>query len=214
MLVGKKICLLDDNILGYSDWESIFNELQNTNKPFQFKQGLDERLLTEHKCEVLANSRYDGDYIFAFDNITDKNIIIDKAKLLRKYVKKEQKIKFYVLCAFDRDNLYNEQFWISDIRNTFDRVFILAKFGFKPYIMRYIAYKNSKYYGTYVNLATWCNQPSIFWKLSYKNFVMKDNERKGGTSATLRYYEQTLGIFDDLVSVVPNDLKDMWKSSC
>lgn len=205
------ICLLDDNILGYTHWNSVFEELQASGKKFQFKQGLDERLLTDEKCEYLANSRYDGDYIFAFDNIIDKDIIINKARLLRNYIKKEQKIKFYVLCAYDRQGKYDEDFWLKDIKDTFERVFILAEFGFKPYIMRYEAYKNSNYYGTYVNLATWCNQPSIFWKLSYKEFVIKDNERKGGKSATLRYYEQVKNKFEYEFNVVPNTLKDLWK---
>lgn len=62
----KKICLLDDNVFGYSKWKDIFLELQSIGKPFQYKQGLDERLLTDEKCEMLFSSKYDGDYIFAF----------------------------------------------------------------------------------------------------------------------------------------------------
>lgn len=54
----KKICLLDDNILGSPHWKEIFQELQTTGKPFQYKQGMDERLLTDEKCEVLFSSKY------------------------------------------------------------------------------------------------------------------------------------------------------------
>ena len=43
----KKICLLDDNFLGCSNWEEMLKELQATGKKFQFKQGLDERILTD-----------------------------------------------------------------------------------------------------------------------------------------------------------------------
>lgn len=39
-----------------------------TKKPFQFRQGLDVRLLNDEKAELLARSRYHGDMIFAFDN--------------------------------------------------------------------------------------------------------------------------------------------------
>ena len=49
----KKICLLDDNILGCGNWRQIFKELIATNKPFKYKQGMDERLLTDEKCEIL-----------------------------------------------------------------------------------------------------------------------------------------------------------------
>lgn len=47
------ICLLDDNVLACRDWKSIFEELIATGKKFQFKQGCDERLLTDEKCEIL-----------------------------------------------------------------------------------------------------------------------------------------------------------------
>lgn len=192
----KKICLLDDNFLGCSNWEEMLIELQGTGKKFQFKQGLDERILTDKKCEMLFQSKYDGDFIFAFDDIGDKEVIENKAKLIKKYNKtKGQNVKFYVLCGYDREDKYDLTFWKKDIVDTFDRVFILAKYNFKPYIMRYNKYKESPLYGTYVNIACWCNQPSLFSNLSYKQFCEKDDLRKSkgqGLSATWRYYEELL----------------------
>lgn len=35
----KKICLLDDNFLGYGNWKQLLQELIATGKPFKFKQG-------------------------------------------------------------------------------------------------------------------------------------------------------------------------------
>jgi hypothetical protein len=46
----KKICLLDDNFLGCPQWKPMLNELISIGVPFKFKQGLDERLLTDEKC--------------------------------------------------------------------------------------------------------------------------------------------------------------------
>lgn len=80
----KKICLLDDNILGSPRWKEIFEQLQATDKPFQYKQGMDERLLTDEKCEVIFRSRYDGDYIFAFDNVEDYDLIEKKTSIVKK----------------------------------------------------------------------------------------------------------------------------------
>lgn len=74
----KKICLLDDNFLGCPQWKVLLQQLIDTGKPFKFKQGLDERLLTDEKCELLFNSNYDGDYTFAFDNIADYDLIHKK----------------------------------------------------------------------------------------------------------------------------------------
>lgn len=96
------ICLLDDNVLSCRDWKIIFEELNSTGKRFQFKQGMDERLLTDEKCEVIFNSNWIGDYIFAFDNIKDRRIVERKLQLMRKHTNIIP--KFYVFCAFNHDN--------------------------------------------------------------------------------------------------------------
>lgn len=56
----KKICLLDDNFLGCPAWKDILNELISLKRPFKFKQGMDERLLTDERCELLFSANYDG----------------------------------------------------------------------------------------------------------------------------------------------------------
>ena len=71
----KKICLLDDNFFGYLDWRPLLGELVATRKRFKFKQGMDERLLTPDIAKALFTSNYDGDFTFAFDNISDYDLI-------------------------------------------------------------------------------------------------------------------------------------------
>lgn len=197
-----KICLLDDNMFGCKSWKEVLSSLQNTRKPFQYKQGLDERLLTEEKAISLFSSRYDGDFIFAFDNFEDKKIIIEKLKLIRSvYKNRGQNIKFYVLCAFDRENKYDLSFWRTDLENTFKRIAILMKYNCLPYIMRYSEYNNSPIKGTYINLASWCNQPNFFKKKSYLNWCISDDKRKkektGKDSATIRYVKSLFQVFPD-----------------
>ena len=80
-----KICLLDDNFLGCAHWRPLLQELIDTGKPFKFKQGMDERILTDEKCRMLFNCNYDGDYTFAFDNVSDYDLIESKLQLIRKY---------------------------------------------------------------------------------------------------------------------------------
>lgn len=208
----KKVCLLDDNFLGCANWKDMMLELRELNKPFQFKQGLDERILTDEKCKLLFSSKYDGDYIFAFDNIADKNIVEQKARLIRKYNKSiGHNVKFYVLCGFDRQGKYDNDFWVQDVKDTFERIFILAKYNFKPYIMRFEKYKSSPLYGTYVNISCWCNQPSLFNNLSYKQFCEKDDLRKSGgkgTSATWRYFKELLNTnmeFEKYINIIPKN---------
>ena len=164
----KKICLLDDNILGCPKWREIFSELIATGKPFKFKQGMDERLLTDEKCEVLFNCKYDGEITFAFDKITDYDLIHEKLKMIRRHTKKQ--ITFYVLCGFDETGKYDENFWKQDIIDTFKRIELLLKYGCFPYIMRFNKYEESPYRGMYINLARWSNQRSFIKKKSLKEF--------------------------------------------
>lgn len=186
----KYICLLDDNILGYSGWKVIFEELNNTGKRFQYKQGMDERILTDEKCEIILNSNYLGDYIFAFDNIDDKDIIIKKLEMWNKHrrLKKGMTTKFYVFCGFDRNGKWDNEFWKQDLINTFERIKILMKYGCLPYIMRYKDYINSPFKGTYINMARWCNQPNFFKKKSYREFCEANQKRtKTVICSAMRY---------------------------
>lgn len=171
----KKICLLDDNFLSHPKWKDMLLLLQQTNKPFQFKQGLDERLLTDEKCELLFSSKYDGDFIFAFDNIADYDIIENKLQLIRKYTDKIP--KFYVFCGFDRNNKWDD-FWYQDIIDVFRRIQLLMKYKCIPYIMRFNRYVESPFRGIYVTVARWCNQPSIFKKKSFEEFCLMRSDSK------------------------------------
>lgn len=177
----KKICLLDDNFFGCPVWKDILTQLQDTKKPFQFKQGLDERLLTDEKCEMLFKSKYDGDYIFAFDNVADYELIERKLQLLRKYTDKYP--KFYVFCGFDREDKWNDNFWEQDIFDMFKRIELLMKYHCLPYIMRFNRYLESPYQGVYKTVAAWCNQPSFFKKKSLREF----GDASGKDSARNKY---------------------------
>lgn len=184
----KKICLLDDNFLGCSKWEEMLSELQATKRPFQFKQGLDERILTDRKCELLFKSKYDGDYIFAFDNVADYDLIKSKLELLRRYTDKIP--KFYCFCGFDRNDKWDLDFYRQDLWDLFKRIELLIEYHCLPYIMRFNRYMESPYQGIYVVLARWCNQPSFFKKLSLREFCIKDQTQYKKKCSTVRYMEQ------------------------
>ena len=180
----KYICLLDDNVLSCRDWKAIFEELNATGKRFQFKQGMDERLLTDEKCEVIFNSRWIGDYIFAFDNIKDVRIVRKKLELIRKHTDKIP--KFYVFCGFNHDapDTYTPEFWLNDIEALFARIKILIQNRCLPYVMRYKDYEKSQYRGMYITIARWCNQPSYIKKKSFREFVF---DTKGQGDSAKRY---------------------------
>ena len=127
------------------------------------------------------------DLIFAFDNIEDQEVIKEKLKILRKYMPTKT-MKFYVFCGFDREQKYTQEFFKQDLLDTFERIRILMKHKCLPYIMRHKNYLMSPFEGTYVNLARWCNQPGIFKKKSYEEFLELNKEG----SACRRYSKELL----------------------
>lgn len=177
------ICCLDDNVFACANWRDVFKELQATGKRFQFKQGCDERLLTDEKCEELfKKSKWIGDYIFAFDNYKDRDVIVEKLKLMRKHTNKV--CKFYCFCGYNHDaDIYDNEFWVRDLQELFQRIEILMRYGCLPYIMRHENYGKSPYRGMYITIARWCNQPSFFKKKSLREFCVAN----GINSSAYRY---------------------------
>ncbi len=194
-----KISLLDDNFFGCPQWRELLKELQATGKPFRFKQGLDERLLNDERCELLCQSKYDGHITFAFDNIADYSLIEKKLQLIRRHT--QHQFNFYVLCAYESQDA-------RDIENTFLRIQLLMQHHCTPYIMRYEKYRESAYRGMYITLARWCNQQSLFKKKSFREFChmcgensasvryAKEFERQHPEIAT-KYFDMKWGDFDE-----------------
>ena len=133
-----------DNFFGFDGWKDLLLELRATEKPFVFKQGLDIRLLDDDKAQLLFTSKYDGDFIFAFDDPQDAPLIEEKLLLICRYLDtKKRRVKFYVLCAFDRAGRYDENFWQRDLQSVLDRAELLKQYDCLPYVMRHKNYLNA-----------------------------------------------------------------------
>lgn len=200
----RKICLLDDNFLGASNAKEILEEIKLKNKSFTFKQGLDERLLTDAKCEMLFSSQYDGDYTFAFDKISDYPLIEEKLKMIRTHTD-AKKIKFYVLVGFESTDE-------TDIENAFKRIELLFRYQCLPYIMRYqnqneSPWKNSEFKGMYISLARWANQPNLIKKMSFREFCERNQALKktAGLCSTM----QSMREFEERFPVVAEKYFDI-----
>lgn len=165
----KRIYLWDDNFLAYHNWEYELDELAKTGRYFQFRQGLDVRLLTEKMADKLSKSKYYGDFIFAFDFLKDKELIDKKLKLWRKYSNKGTKL--YLFCAYNSTDY-------KDIADLFERIELIFKNNCLPYVMRYESYKISDYKGMYIQVARWANQQNIVKKMSFREFCNREQELK------------------------------------
>lgn len=161
-----RIYLWDDNFMasGEKIWNEVMDELQATGKRFQFRQGLDVRLMTRKKAARLAASKYYGDYIFAFDHIDPPtlNATMRGLDIWRETTNANTKV--YVLVGYDSQDIH-------DVVSMFLRIRLIMKRGCVPYIMRHENYNKSPYRKLYIHVARWCNQQAIFKKKSFAEFM-------------------------------------------
>lgn len=167
-----RIYLWDDNFMaaGEKIWNEVMDELQATGKRFQFRQGLDVRLMTHKKATRLAASKYHGDFIFAFDHIDPPTVKATMRGLhtWREHTNKSTKV--YVLCGFDSQD---EQ----DIFSIFHRIELLNTVGCLPYITRHENYNKSPYKRLITQIARWCNQPALYKKKSFMEYLTMPNNQ-------------------------------------
>ena len=192
------IYLWDDNFLASPYWEPLLDELIATKRPFQFRQGLDERLLAQHKrgedmARKLASANYHGDFIFAFDNWFDRKLIVRALKIWKHYCPKKE-TKFYLFCGFHQSENEYKKFQL-DIAEIFMRICVLMRYGCLPYIMRHEDYKKAPLPNIYVQIARWCNQPGFFrnlsfWQFCYKNQTFWEEHTLGREPSRLKTYEE------------------------
>ena len=183
----KKILLLDDNFLGYKDCVKLLTELINTGKSFCFKQGLDVRLLDTEKAEMLFSAKYDGKFLFAFDNLGEAQLIEEKLQMISRYLKKDE-ARFYVLCGYDYSGKYDVEFWKSDLKNTCKRLKMLKQYQCLAYIMRHEKYQESPYAKLYNDLAAYANQPQFFSKMQFTDFIRRRHKKVEASAFTLEEF--------------------------
>ena len=164
----NKIIFLDDNFLGYKDRLSELKRLYENNVKFCFKQGLDLRILDKECAEILFKCRYHKDFIFAFDNVKDYDIIEKKLQMVRNITDKQ--ITMYVLVGFDYDGKWDDAFWLKDFESIDRRCELLFRYNVRPYIMRYEKCYTSDYHRLYVEIARYFNQYNMSALMSFKEF--------------------------------------------
>lgn len=178
-LVRPYIYLWDDNFLAsdVSVWRPLLQRLIDSGRPFQFRQGLDERMLAqspygEEMALMLSKSKYHGDFIFAFDNWRDRDLI-ERALKIWKRNNPKKGTKFYLFCGFLQKKNDKKKFY-RDILELFQRIRVLMQYGCVGYVMRHQDYHNAPLANLYVQIARWCNQQQFykkmsFWEFSYRN---------------------------------------------
>jgi len=164
----KKVKFLDNNFLAYHKHKQILKELIENKIKFQFNQGLDMRLIDDENAELLSESNYQGEITFSFDDLKDKELIEKKLSIINKYIMKDWKFKFFL---YTHPNMEIKQ-------NLMERINWCKQNKVLPYLMRDESCFNSINKEVYTDLAAWCNQPALFKKMKFEQFLKKRHTSK------------------------------------
>ena len=175
----KKVKFLDNNILAYKEHMDVFRYLIDKKIRCEFNQGLDFRLINEENAEALSKLNYMGEYIFAFDDPKYEPLLEKQLKVIKKYISKDWKLKFYIYQAKD-----------MDIAQLIRRVEWCRANRCLPYVMRDINCWDSKEKNFYIDYAAYCNQPSFFKKMDFETFLYKRHKNQERINETLGIYNK------------------------
>jgi hypothetical protein len=147
----KYIELCDPNTLACKDWKDILQQLIDSKAYVDFNQGVDIRLMTEEKAEMLSRIKLKTVH-FAYDRYQDKKIIEPKFKTFRNVSGwGRSKVQVYVLTNFD-----------TTPSQDLERIYFLRSLDFSPYVMIYDKDHTEK--GSFVrHLQRWVNNRFLFW---------------------------------------------------
>lgn len=146
----KNIVLCDPNILACKEWKDLLQQLINSGACVDFNQGLDIRLMTDEKAEMLKQIKTKRLH-FAWDRYEDKEIILPKFKRFKEITnKRDRDLIVYVLCNFD-----------TTIEQDLERIYTLRDLGYWAYVMLYDKDNIPKRH-ILRKLQRWCNNRHIF----------------------------------------------------
>lgn len=158
----KYIQLFDPNTLACPDWKDILQQLADSKAYVDFNQGVDIRLMTEEKAEMLKKIKVKHVH-FAYDRYQDKKFIEPKFRTFREVTGwGRAKVSVYVLCGYD-----------TTMEQNLDRIYFLRSLDFNPYVMLYNKEHIPKGHELR-RLQRWCNNKIIFWSCPTFDEYMKN----------------------------------------
>ena len=159
----KEIKLLDPNLLACKDWKELMQQLIDSKSYIDFTQGLDIRLMTKEKVEMINKLKIKMIH-FAWDNYEFNTY--EKLKEFRPLLKfSDRKLRVYVLVNFN-----------TTLEQDLDRIYKLKELGYDPYVMVYDKDKLPRGH-ILKKLQRWVNNKFIF--RSCDNFDDYGKVKKG-----------------------------------
>ena len=173
----KKVKFMDNNILAYEKCNDELRKIIKMKLKCQFNQALDIRLIDDEKAKLISQINYLGEYTFSFDDINLKNLIEDKLKILKKYIPNDWKIKMFLYV--------NPK---MEIWETIKRIEWCRDNKILPYIMRDISCWKNMNHHFYVDISAYCNQPNIFKKMTFAEFIVRRTNNKERQESSNKLY--------------------------
>ncbi len=151
----KNIVLLDPNTIACPEWEDILQQLIDSDAWVDFSQGVDIRLMTDKKAEMIKRIKVKNIH-FAWDRYEDKDEIIPKFRRFKELTGWDyRKMTVYVLTGYN-----------TTIEQDLERIYALRDLGYSSYVMIYDKYKRKKK-DTLVRVQRWVNSRYAFMACKY-----------------------------------------------
>lgn len=164
----KNIVLCDPNILACREWKDLLQQLIDSKAWVEFNQGLDIRLMTEEKAEMLKRIKLKNLH-FAWDRYEDKEKILPKFEMFKKITGiRDRDLAVYVLCNFD-----------TTIEQDLERIYTLRENGYWAYVMLYDK-ENIPQGHELRKLQRWVNNRFVFAKVKTFEEYQKKGEHNEG----------------------------------
>lgn len=149
----RTVC--DPNILASKDWRILFRQLIASGAEIDFNQGLDIRLMTKEKANMIDAMRI-KDIHFAWDNYEDKDIILPKLRMFAKNtLKKPHSHNGTVYMLTNYNTTFEQDLY---------RIYTLRKMNYWPFVMVYDR-KNAD--NEYRRLQRWVNNRAVFMSVAF-----------------------------------------------
>lgn len=166
----KNIVLCDPNILACRQWKDLLQQLIDSKAWVDINQGLDIRLMTEEKAEMIRQMKV-KELHFAWDRYEDKDLIIPKFKEFKTITKLDiRKLIVYVLCNYD-----------TTIEQDLERIYTLREMGYWAYVMLYDKEHIPKQHDLR-KMARWVNNRFVFAKCKTFEEYKKGGELDGNNA--------------------------------
>lgn len=144
----KEIEIMDPNLLACPEAEDLLGQLADSKAKVDINQGLDARLLSEKKIEIIRKIRMKR-YRFAWDDPKDEKMILPKLRMFAERIKvTRHNTTVYCLVNFN-----------SSLQEDLYRIYTIRDLNMSPYVM---IYDKAHCDHVYINLQRWVNNPILF----------------------------------------------------